>query len=151
MKKNKTVSKKTKTFKWFADFSFWWGAFYSVIFVIAVIADPKIMFGDGAFWNTLVTAFFISILPFGAGYFMRKKVKKLIHLEELVNLEKIVLNIAQRNKGFVSAGLVSVKATIPFEQANEAIESLVIKGILLPNVTEEGSIIYKCSDLVNLD
>jgi len=148
--KNKSISKSTKRLNWFANFSFWWGLLYTIVFILAVIADPKVLFGDGVFWSSLFSAFFVSILPLGAGIFLRKKVRKLIEIENLVNMEKIVLNIAERNKGFVTPALVSVKASVSTDEASEAIENLVVKGLLIPFVSDEGAVVFKCADFLNI-
>ena len=143
----KKVSFKTKLLKFLSEVSFWWGVAITPTFFIMGVSEIASGSSDIATW--LSATIIAGVLPLVAGYVGRKRIKKLIELESIIDLERIALNIAQANRGILNITLLSVRAEMSIEEAKATLENLVESGVLSPEINDEGSVIYICKDLIN--
>lgn len=143
----KGASLKTKMLKFLSDVSFWWGSVFTSAMTIGSLVDRDFPY-DGRIAPLILGTAIGGVLPLLLGYFGRKKLKRLIQLENIVDLERITLIVAQSNNGTLSPTLLSMKADISIEEAKQTLESLVEKGVATVDINNDGTVVYIFKDLM---
>jgi TM2 domain-containing membrane protein YozV/predicted transcriptional regulator len=69
--------------------------------------------------------------------------------ERKESVERIILKIAKRNKGIVTASEAALEANIPMEEAKKALDVLVDKGFAEIRVRKSGVIVYVLPELMD--
>ncbi len=138
------IEKQTNTWTFYSVFgnvSFWWGILTTGFIVIGALADPSQI--DSSLIGGTVA---LGIAPLVVGYLMKQKAKKEKTLNSKKTLERLVLETISNNNGELSATELSLKGNISYDEANAALEYMVTKGIIYPEVTNEGIVVYVCEE-----
>jgi predicted transcriptional regulator len=75
---------------------------------------------------------------------------RVVH-ERKESVERVILRIAKRNKGIVTASEAALEANIPIADAKKALDILVDKGFAEIRVRQSGVIVYTLPELMDGD
>jgi predicted transcriptional regulator len=75
---------------------------------------------------------------------------RVVH-EQKESIERVILKIAKRNKGIVTASEAALEANISMEEAKKALDILVNKGFAEIRVRKSGVIVYTLPELMDSD
>lgn len=129
--------------KVFSFLSFGWGLIFSTFGTIGMATDPK----NNDVGLIIFSLILIGLAPLVFGLVMLILIKKKQNEHIQTTKEQIIFMIAAKNNGSVTIPEISMKMTIPFEEAKNILETMVIKGIAYPEVDDEGGVFYKFSGL----
>lgn len=118
--------------------------FYGIFLVIFSLIEKDLGL-TGPF--ILVGALF-GLVPFYFGHKMRKKYKSYDNFGVLRKYEQLVLRCIAENENVINAATLSLKTGLSLAEANYALEQLTKNGFLNPEIDENGSVYYVCSQLI---
>lgn len=144
LKKNMKSKEKTASlslYSLFANVSYWFGMFVSIFAALGVVIDPSIFS-----WDFVVGYSFGGLLPLGVGSAMKKKLKKSRTSDAMVDLERIALKALSKQKGVITVAQLSVVSGLTLEESQAAIDHLLSKSVVYPEITENGTVVYNCEE-----
>ncbi|MFQ3547024.1 MAG: TM2 domain-containing protein [Termitinemataceae bacterium] len=67
------------------------------------------------------------------------------------NIERVILRLAKKNKGIVSASEVALESSTSIEEAKKALEKLVDQGVSELRVRKSGTLVYTFPEFMDMD
>ncbi len=132
---------KSKGFKRFAHFSFWWGAIFTSAGLINFISgNASLSPDDGGF-------LLISVAPLVVGYYMIRKYKAADKKKEQLKQEMRVLKAIANHNGRITVATLSMETGMSIDESRLALEQLAGRLAISADVDDNGTIIYICNDL----
>ncbi|MBN1700066.1 MAG: hypothetical protein JW881_21325 [Spirochaetales bacterium] len=98
--------------------------------------------GFGTFFTGLVPSVVLLFLGKKKQLLLREKYEAQIASNKIQKTEKVILSIAQKNKGKVTPALVALEADIGIEEAHKKLDELVRRGFVSMEVTKGGAVVY---------
>ena len=119
------------------------------LFLLAILIPSTFDTNQNDYAAMIGATIAFGILPLVSGVLLLNSVNKKIKKEIDDYNERVVLNIARKNNGILTATEFSEQTEFNLTDATKILDSFVIKGIAIADVSENGLIEYRFKDFIN--
>lgn len=140
------MSEQTKQFKGFVKFGYYWGIFFSCS---AILQMAK----QGFSLDTFIIGILFGFFPFFIGLGAKSKDNNWVpppappkvlegQIEPVDTIESKLIRLSAEGDFALNPSEVVIKLKISHQQATEALEEMVVKGVFATDNTSQGTVVY---------
>lgn len=82
---------------------------------------------------------------------LRRRYHEVLFTGEKPSLETVILRTARKNRGLTSPGEIALEADVSIEEAQQALDKLVVKGYAEMKIRTSGVIAYRFAEFADQD
>lgn len=113
------------------------GVFFTGVFTIAILADPKDMMAS------IAAMFFLGNVPLIAGVLLLRRSRIQKRRERIEHAERALLQLAWQNSGVLTTSTVAMETPLTVQEARELLELMVTRGVADIDVRDNGVVAYR--------